>query len=64
MLDVGGYFRTPIHTALHCRWPREPNDPVGVLDALVAAGAALPAKRPTTGHAVLDAALARLYASR
>ncbi|HET9620311.1 MAG TPA: ankyrin repeat domain-containing protein [Kofleriaceae bacterium] len=64
MIDVGGYFQTPLHTALHCRWPREPADPAGVLDALVAAGAALPATRPTTGHAALDAALDRLYAAR
>ena len=61
-LDVGGYFRTPLHAALYCRWSRGDAgaDYAGVLEALVAAGAVIPAGLAPTGDAALDAAVARL----
>jgi ankyrin repeat protein len=42
LVDVGGYFQTPVHTAIHCRWLRDGADPAGVLAALAAAGASVP----------------------
>jgi len=60
MLDVGGLFKTPIHTVLYHRWSRGAVDHAGVLEALVAAGAAVPDGFGQTGNSALDAALARL----
>ena len=60
MTDVGGLFKTPIHTVLSHRWPRGPADHAGVLEALVAAGAKVPEGVSQTGHSELDATLARL----
>ncbi len=60
MLDVGGLFKTPIHTVLSHRWSRGAADHAGVLEALVAAGAVVPEGIVQTGNAALDAALARL----
>jgi ankyrin repeat protein len=60
MLDVGGLFKTPIHTVLSHRWSRGAADHAGVLEALVAAGAVVPEGFGQTGNGALDAALARL----
>ena len=62
-LDVGGYFRTPLHAALYRHWSIGEADYVGVLEALVAAGAVLPAKLAPTDDPALDAAVARLRGS-
>lgn len=58
--DVGGYFRTPLHAVLYCHWRLGDADYLGVLEALVAAGAVLPAKLAPTDDPALDAAVARL----
>lgn len=57
--DVGGYFRTPVHTCLYCHWNRD-GDYVGVMTELVRAGAELPSESEPTGDTDLDAAVVRL----
>jgi ankyrin repeat protein len=59
----GGYFKTPLHAALYCRW-NAGGDYVGVLQALVAAGAVLPPRLDATGSPALDAAIEHLRSAQ
>lgn len=43
LVDVGGYFQTPLHTARHCQWHRDGADPDAVIAAL---RASVPAGAP------------------